>query len=115
MGQGGIRRRLRSQAMPTTLHRAVELYLRAKNLSRGTRAEYLVTLRKWDRWGASIPIEELTRRDVREFLDRVYEHAVTEDGRNPGPRPHGVLQVSWTVQLLKFRTVDCSSNSAGVR
>lgn len=70
--------------MPTTLPQAVELYLRARNLSRGTRAEYLVTLRKWDRWGASIPIEELTRKNVREFLDIVYAHAITEEGRNPG-------------------------------
>ena len=94
--------------MPTTLHRAVELYVRAKNLSRGTRAEYLVTLRKWDRWGASIPIEELTRKDVREFLDRVYEHAVTEEGRNPGRTANkvrenlrAVLSWAWEQDLIE--------------
>jgi hypothetical protein len=37
--------------MPTTLKTAAESYLRAKVLSRGTRNEYLSTLRKWKRWG----------------------------------------------------------------
>ena len=60
--------------MPTTLKTAAESYLRGKALSRGTRNEYLSTLRKWERWGGGIPIEQLRRKDIREFLDWVYEH-----------------------------------------
>ena len=45
--------------MPTTLNTAIESYLRAKPLSRGTHNEYRSTLRKWEHWGAGAPIEEL--------------------------------------------------------
>jgi hypothetical protein len=65
--------------MQTTLSAAVESYLRAKTLSRGTRNEYFSTLKKWDQWGGGTPIEELRRKDIREFLDWVYEHAVTDN------------------------------------
>ncbi len=70
--------------MPTNLETAVESYLRARNLSRGTSDEYRSTLRKWNRWGGGVPIEELARRDIREFLNWVYENAVHKDGTNPG-------------------------------
>lgn len=59
------------------LHGAAESYLRAKSLSRGTRNGYRSTLRKWDLWGSGAPIKRLQRRHVREFLDWVYERAVT--------------------------------------
>ena len=55
--------------MQTTLNAAVESYLRVKTLSRGTRNAYLTTLRKWEPWGGDTPIEELRRKDIREFLD----------------------------------------------
>ena len=70
--------------MPTTLKIAEESYLRARALSRATRNEYLSTLRKWERWGDGIPVEQLARKDIREFLDWVYDQAVTGDGENPG-------------------------------
>src|SRR5437016_11102680 len=70
--------------MHTTLNAAVESYLRAKTLSRGTRNEYFSTLRKWEQWGTGVPIEELRRKDIREFLDWVYESAVAHEGTNPG-------------------------------
>jgi hypothetical protein len=70
--------------MQTTLKTAVVSYLRAKTLSRGTRKEYLSTLRKWEQWGAGAPFEELRRKDIREFLDWVYERAVEQEGTNPG-------------------------------
>jgi len=70
--------------MPTTLKMAAESYLRAKALSRATRNEYLSTLRKWERWGGGIPIEQLARKDIREFLDWVHDQAVTGEGENPG-------------------------------
>ena len=70
--------------MPTNLETAVESYIRARNLSRGTRDEYSSTLTKWKRWGGGVPIEELTRSVIREFLDWVHEHAVDQEGTNPG-------------------------------
>lgn len=70
--------------MPTNLETVVECYVRARNLKPATRDEYFSTLRRWKRWGGCAPIEELTRRDVREFLDWAYEDAVQNDGTNPG-------------------------------
>jgi Phage integrase, N-terminal SAM-like domain len=70
--------------MHTTLNSAVGSYLRAKTLSRATCNEYSSTVRKWDAWGRGAPIEELRRKDVREFLDWVYERAVADEGNNPG-------------------------------
>lgn len=48
--------------MPTRLKTAVMNYLRAGDLSNGTRKDYLATLRKWTEWGGDVPIEELTRQ-----------------------------------------------------
>ncbi|CAN5369164.1 hypothetical protein BH10PLA2_BH10PLA2_35360 [soil metagenome] len=86
--------------MQTTLQSAVESYLRAKNLSRGTRNEYKSTLKKWELWGQGVPVEELRRKNVREFLDWVYERAVADEGTNPGrtsnkAREHLRAVVSW--------------------
>ena len=47
--------------MATPFKAAVESYLRAKALSRGTRNEYLSTLRKWEMWGGGGPVEGLAR------------------------------------------------------
>jgi hypothetical protein len=94
--------------MQTTLNAAVESYLRAKTLSRGTRNEYFSTLRKWEQWGGGTPIEELRRKDIREFLDWVYEHAVTDEGTNPGrtankAREHirAVISWAWEQELIE--------------
>ena len=46
-----------ADARPTTLKSAAESYWRAKALSRGTRNEYLSTLRKWERCGGGLPVE----------------------------------------------------------
>src|SRR5688572_30597612 len=86
--------------MQTTLSAAVQSYLRTKTLSRGTRNEYSSTLRKWDQWGLGHPIEELRRKDIREFLDWVYERAVADEGTNPGrtmnkAREHLRASLSW--------------------
>ena len=58
--------------MSTTFKSAAESYLRAKGLARGTCNEYTSTIRKWERWGGGGPIEQLRRKDVREFLDWVH-------------------------------------------
>jgi hypothetical protein len=86
--------------MRTTLNAVAESYFKAKTLSRGTRSEYFSTLRKWDLWGRGAPIEELRRKDVREFLDWVYERAVADEGTNPGrtankAREHLRAVISW--------------------
>ena len=69
--------------MSTNLESAVESYVRARSLSQGSRDEHFATLRKWNRWGGGVPIEDLTRRVIREFLDWVHEHAVLDEGANP--------------------------------
>lgn len=73
--------------MSTTFKSAAESYARAKGLYRGTRNEYLSTIRKWERWGGGGPIEQLRRKDVRDFLDWVHEEAVQDEGTNPGGAP----------------------------
>ena len=70
--------------MPTTLKAAVASYLRSGCPARGTRVEYQTTLGKWKQWGGAIPIERLGCKEIREFLDWVYERAVAEQGTNPG-------------------------------
>jgi hypothetical protein len=91
----------------TTLNAAVQSYLRAKTLSRGTCNEYSSTLRKWEQWGGGAPIEQLRRKDIREFLDWVYEIAVAREGTNPGrtankAREHlrAVISWAWEQELI---------------
>ena len=95
--------------MPTTLKTAAESYLRTRPLSRATRNEYLSTLRKWETWGGGIPIEQLRRKDLREFLDRVYEQAVKDEGENPGRTANkareylrAILYWAWEQELIFF-------------
>jgi integrase len=90
--------------MPTTLKAAVTKYLRAGNPARGTRDEYQTTLRKWKEWGGGVPIERLGRKELRAFLDWVYERAVAEEGTNPGrtankAREHLRAIISWAWEL----------------
>jgi hypothetical protein len=70
--------------MPTTLKAAVTKFLHDRNPARGTRDEYFSTLKKWMQWGGGVPIEELGRQEIREFLDWVYDQAVVHEGKNPG-------------------------------
>ena len=58
-------------------------------------------------WGGGIPVEQLQRKDIREFLDWVYEQAVTDEGENPGrtankAREHlrAVLYWAWEQELI---------------
>jgi integrase len=80
----GKRRRRWSFVMPMSLMSAVTKYLNATTPAPGTRKEYRTTLKKWAGWGGGVPIEHLGRRDVRDFLDWVYEQAVADEGTNPG-------------------------------
>jgi site-specific recombinase XerD len=95
------------EPMRTAFKAAVDGYLRSKSLARGTRNEYHSTLRKWEQWGRGAPIEELRRKDIREFLDWVHERAVADEGTNPGrtankAREHlrAVLSWAWEQELI---------------
>ena len=86
--------------MPTPLKSAVEMYLRSRNPAPGTRAEYRTTLAKWKSWGGGVPIERLGRKEIRDFLDWVYDRAVAGEGTNPGrtankAREHLRAVISW--------------------
>lgn len=97
-----------SLPVPTTLETAVANYLRSLNPSRGTRFEYQTTLRKWKEWGEGVPIEQLGRKEIRKFLDWVYERAVVEEGTNPGRTANkareqirAVLAWDWDQELIE--------------
>lgn len=86
--------------MPITLKTAIERYLRSGKPAQRTRNEYATTLRRWKVWGQGVSIERLGRKDIREFLDWVYERAVDEQGSNPGrtankAREHLRAVISW--------------------
>ncbi|NQT14031.1 MAG: hypothetical protein HQ582_14855, partial [Planctomycetes bacterium] len=70
--------------MTITFKSAVHEYLRSRNPARGTRAEYRTTLAKWKSWGGGVPIERLGRKEIRHFLDWVYDRAIADEGTNPG-------------------------------
>ena len=86
---------------------AVVEYLRAGRPARGTQDAYQATLKKWEQWGKGKPVEDLRRKDIREFLDWVYERAVVENGLNPGrtankARAHlkAVMHWAWEQELI---------------
>ena len=96
--------RLRAQVQTV----AVDRYTRAKNLSRGTRDGYACTLGKWKRWGGGPSLERLTRGQVREFLDWVYDEAVTNEGNNPGRTANkaranlqAILSWAWEQEIIE--------------
>ena len=102
--------------MPTTFRAAVERYLRAKPLSPATRCEYRSTVRKWAEWGSGALLDDLSRGDVRDFLDWVYARAVEDQGTNPGrtankAREHlrAVLSWAWEQELIQARRGSASS------
>lgn len=96
-----------SDANEFNLVATIENYLRSRNLPRGTRDEYSVTMRKWIEWGKDVPIEQMGRNDIREFLDWVRERAVSIDGGNPGRTSNkarenlrAVLAWAWELDLI---------------
>ena len=99
--------------MPSTIESVVAKYLRSGNPAQRTREEYATTLRKWARWGGGIPINQLGRKEIREFLDWIYEDAAAQEGTNPGRtankvRSHLRALTSWAWEqdivdaLLRF-------------
>jgi hypothetical protein len=66
----------KARRMPINLETTIEAYLTAKNLSRGTRDEYLATIRKWRQWRGDTTCVDLDRKMVRDFPDWVYEQAI---------------------------------------
>jgi len=95
--------------MSINLETAVDRYLRARKLSDGTREAYFTTLRKWSEWGNGVPIEELRRQDIRDFLDWVHERAVGDEGRNPGRTANkarenlrAIMSWAWEQDLIEM-------------
>ncbi len=93
--------------MSTTVKDLVQSYLRAGRPSRGTRDTYLSTVKKWEQWGDGTAIEQLGRKEIREFLDWAYERAFMQGGANPGrtankARDHlrAVMGWAWEQDLL---------------
>jgi integrase len=93
--------------MPTTLESVVINYLRSGSPAQRTREEYNTTLRKWSRWSKAVPIEQLGKKEIREFLDWVHEDATSREGTNPGRtankvRSHlrAVLSWAWENDLV---------------
>ncbi len=83
-----------------TLESVVVNYLRSGSPAQRTREEYATTLRKWSRWGGGVPLELIGRKEIREFLDWVYEDATIRAGSNPGrtankARSHLRTVLSW--------------------
>jgi integrase len=70
--------------MPTSFKSVAMKYLGSTNVARGTRNEYDTTLRKWEKWGQGVSIEQLGRNEIREFMNWVYEQAVASEGENSG-------------------------------
>jgi hypothetical protein len=94
--------------MTTTLKAAVQSYLDARTVARGTRNEYWPTVHKWEQWGGGSPIEELQHKQIREFLDWVHARALAQDGTNPGrtankAREHlrAILSWAWEQELIE--------------
>lgn len=93
--------------MPTTLNTAITRYLRAHRPAQGTANGYRTTLKKWSEWGGGVSLEKLGRKEVRTFLDWVYDDAVLRDGTNPGrttnkAREHlrAVLAWAWDQDVI---------------
>lgn len=96
-----------SRFMPTTLRTAVTSYLQAGTLAQGSKAEYQTTLNKWQQWGNGVSLEELGRKEIRDFLDWVHSRAVAEDDSNTGrtankSRAHlrAIMAWAWDQDLL---------------
>src|SRR5690348_992778 len=75
MGMGGCPG-ARSVPMSTSFEAAVTNYLRSGTPARETRNEYHTTLAKWKQWQGGVPIEQIGRREIREFLDWVHARAM---------------------------------------
>lgn len=69
--------------MSTKFPAAVRRYCNGKKHSKGTSDEYKATVRKWIRWGQDVPLEQLSRSAIRDFLDWVYDQAMEQGGQNP--------------------------------
>ncbi len=50
----------------------------------GAREAYSATVKKWEQWGNGLALDEIGRKEIREFLDWVHDRAVAQGGSNPG-------------------------------
>ena len=61
--------------MSISLENVADKYLVTKKLSSGTCKEYRSTVTKWAAWGKGADVDQISRADLRDFLDWVYEKA----------------------------------------
>ena len=83
---------------------------RVSSAAAGTRKEYFSTLRKWTDWGGGVPVEKLTPREIRDFLDWVYG-AGPRGRRRDQSWPHGeqgprknlraIMSWAWERDIIK--------------
>jgi hypothetical protein len=57
--------------MATNLETVVTNYLRARTAAQGTRDSYSSTVRKRGQWDKGVTLEQIGRKELREFLDWV--------------------------------------------
>ena len=87
--------------MPTNSDTVVTNYLCAWTAAQGTREAYSATVKKSEQWGKRVHLEQIGRKEIREFLDWVHERAVARGGSNPGrtankAREHLRAVMAWT-------------------
>jgi integrase len=93
--------------MQTTLTAAIESLSPDARPIAGYSQRVPVDSTKWEQWGLGGPIEGLQRKDLRDFLDWVYQRAVEDQGTNPGrtankAREHlrAVFSWAWEQELI---------------
>lgn len=89
--------------MSTSLKALVQKYHHRHNHARNTRNDFNTTLNKWRKWRRPVPVEQLDRPTIREFLNWVHDRAVAAGGANPGrtankARSHLLAVTNWACE-----------------
>jgi integrase len=89
--------------MSTSLKVLVQKYHRYHEHAQNTKNDFNTTLNKWRKWKRGVPIEQLDRPAIREFLNWVHDQAVADKGANPGrtankARSHLLAVTNWACE-----------------
>lgn len=96
--------------MPIDLETATARYVKHKNVSARSRSAYAVTMKKWGLWGEAkgLPLSDLTRSIIADFLNWTHARAIEEEGTNPGRTTNkasdhlrAVLSWAWEQDIVK--------------
>lgn len=106
--------------MPTILNTAITRYLRTYRPAQGTANGYRTTVTNWSEWGNGVALVKLGRKEVRSFLDWVYDDAASRAGTNPGrtankarKRLRAVLAWAWDQFSLFRHSQDAPATTLG--